>query len=253
MLDEKKMRLLEERIEGWRTHAKSRDRAKIYDEVFDQRTLMVIYKLINKGALTTVDYPVSTGKEGNVFHATADGAPVALKIYRVGNSTFRSLSDYILGDPRFKGLTGNHRKIICAWASKEYKNLERMHASGTRVPRPIAVEENILVMGYLGDETMPAPMIKGIKFEDPEPVLDDVIDNMKCIQKAELVHGDLSEYNILFWDGSTYVIDVGQAVTTDHRNADEWFERDTVNMARFFKHLGCKITAKEIAERVRGE
>jgi len=251
-LDEKKLLILEERIDGWRARVKDDSQAKTYGEVFDQRTLMVIYKLINEGAVSTVDYPVSTGKEGNVFHATANGEPVALKIYRVSNAAFRALSDYILGDPRFKGLKGSKRKIICAWATKEYKNLERMHLSGTRVPRPIAVEENILVMGYLGDETMPAPMLKSVKLKDPESVMDDVIDNMKCIQKAGLVHGDLSEYNILIWDGKTYIIDVGQAVTLDHVNANEWFKRDVENVARYFRRLGCDITPEAVNQRVRG-
>jgi RIO kinase 1 len=251
-LDEKKLLILEERIDGWRARVKDDSHAKTYDEVFDQRTLMVIYKLINEGAVSTVDYPVSTGKEGNVFHATANGGPVALKIYRVSNAAFRALSDYILGDPRFKGLKGSKRKIICAWATKEYKNLERMHLSGTRVPRPIAVEENILVMGYLGDETMPAPMLKSVKLEDPESAMDDVIDNMKCIQKAGLVHGDLSEYNILIWEGKTYIIDVGQAVTLDHVNANEWFKRDVENVARYFRHQDCDITPEEVNQRVRG-
>jgi RIO kinase 1 len=251
-LDEKKLLILEERIDGWRTRVKDDNQAKTYDEVFDQRTLMVIYKLINEGAVSTVDYPVSTGKEGNVFHATANGEPVALKIYRVTNAAFRALSDYILGDPRFKGLKGSKRKIICAWATKEYKNLERMHLSGTRVPRPIAVEENILVMGYLGDETMPAPMLKSVKLDDPESAMDDVIDNMKCIQEAGLVHGDLSEYNILIWGGKTYIIDVGQAVTLDHVNANDWYKRDVENIARYFRHLDCDITPEEINQRVRG-
>ena len=251
MLDDRKMRLLESRIDGWRNRTKDDNQAKTYDEVFDQHTLMVIYKLINEGALSTVDYPVSTGKEGNVFHATSGNEPVALKIYRVSNASFRSISDYVVGDPRFKGIKGDKRKMISVWASKEYKNLERMKVAGTRVPRPIAVEQNILVMGYIGDENTPAPMIKDVKFDDPEALLDDVIDNMKCMQKAKLVHGDLSEYNILFWEGSTHIIDVGQAVTTDHRNADDWFERDTKNIAKFFSRLRCRITAEEIAERVR--
>ncbi len=252
MLDERKLRLLETRIDGWRIRVKDANQLKVYDEVFDQRTLMVIYKLINDGDVVTVDYPVSTGKEGNVFHATTKHGAAAMKIFRVSNATFNALADYIVGDPRFRGLKGDRRKMICAWATKEYKNLERMEVAGARVPKPLAVEENVLIMSYIGDETTPAPMLRHVKLDDPVAGLDDVIDNMKCIQKAGLVHGDLSEYNILFWDGKTYVIDVGQAVTKDHRNADEWFQRDAGNIARYFRKLGCKITAAEVSKRVRG-
>jgi len=252
MLDEKKLRLLESRIDGWRIRVKDENQVKVYDEVFDQRTLMVIFKLINDGAIYTVDYPVSTGKEGNVFHATTKEGAAAMKIYRVSNATFNALADYIVGDPRFRGLKGDRRKMIRAWATKEYKNLERMRAAGARVPKPMAVEENILVMGYIGDETMPAPMLRSVKMDDPDGGLEDVLDNMRCIQKAGLVHGDLSEYNILFWEGRTHVIDVGQAVTLDHRNAEDWFQRDAANIARYFRKLGCKVASSDVVSRVRG-
>ncbi len=252
MIDEKKLRLLESRIDGWRIRIKDTDQVKIYDEVFDQKTLMAIYKLINDGIVSTIDYPVSTGKEGNVFHGTTSRGAVAVKIYRVSNATFRNISKYILGDPRFKGLKGNRRKLICAWATKEYKNLERMARTGTRVPAPIAVHENILVMNYIGDETMPAPLLRNVKLEDPEAFLQDVIDNLRCIHKAELVHGDISEYNILIWDGRSHIIDVGQAVPMDHRQAEEWLLRDVENVARYFRKIGCDVTPGAVMDQLRG-
>jgi len=178
---------------------------------------------------------------------------VALKIYRVSNATFNTISSYLRGDSRYRGLRGDHRRMICAWATKEFKNLDRLAAAGTRVPQPLAVSDNILVMGYLGDDTTPAPMLKNLKIEDPDACLDDVVENMKCIQKAGMVHGDLSEYNILLWDGRTYIIDVGQAVTLDHPQAEEWFTRDIDNMARYFRHQGLKLTPKQLRDRVRGE
>jgi len=253
MLDEKKMRLLETRIEGWRIRVKDTDQRKTYDEVFDQRTLLTIFKMINDGLFTKIDYPVSTGKEGNVFHGMREEKAVALKIYRVSNATFNTISSYLRGDSRYRGLRGDHRRMICAWATKEFKNLDRLAAAGTRVPQPLAVSDNILVMGYLGDDTTPAPMLKNLKIEDPNACLDDVVENMKCIQKAGMVHGDLSEYNILLWDGRTYIIDVGQAVTLDHPQAEEWFTRDIDNMARYFRHQGLKLTPKQLRDRVRGE
>ncbi len=251
-MDERKLRLLEARIEGWRIRVKDEDQRKTYDEVFDQKTLLGIFKLINDGVVATVDYPVSTGKEGNVFHATSSKGALALKIFRVNTATFHNISKYLLGDPRFKGLKGDRRRIIYAWASKEYKNLERMLSAGARVPKPVAVHENILAMGYIGDDTMPAPMIKSVKLDDPKAFLDDVIDNMRCIHKAGLVHGDLSEYNILVWEGRTHIIDVGQAVPLEHGNSQEWFDRDVKNIVRYFRRLGCEVTEKEIKDSVRG-
>lgn len=252
MLDERKLRLLESKIDAWRMREKDADQRKTYDEVFDQQTLLSLYKLISDGILDTVDYPVATGKEGNVFKATSSEGHAALKIYRVATSTFKNISKYILGDPRFKGLRGSHREVIYTWASKEYKNLQRMHSNGVRVPRPIECHNNLLLMDYIGDETMPAPMLKDVEISSPRKLFKDVLSNMKRINEAGLVHGDLSEFNILIWDGRAVIIDVGQGVTIDHPLAEEWFRRDMRNMTRYFNRVGLKVTEEALEKKVRG-
>jgi RIO kinase 1 len=62
------------------------------------------------------------------------------------------------------------------------------------------------------------------------------------MRKAKLVHADLSEYNLLFWDGKVVVIDVGQSVPVDHPRAAEWFKRDLGNIAHFFHRLRVDVT-----------
>src|SRR2546427_10083239 len=89
------------------------------------------------------------------------------------------------------------KDIIYAWAQKEYKNLLGMAASGARVPKAIDQRKNILVMSYLGDETRPAPLLREVRLEDPAAGLEDLMESMRAIQKAGLVHGDLSGYNVL--------------------------------------------------------
>jgi RIO kinase 1 len=104
-------------------------------EVFDKKTLMTIYDLMKGGFIDTVRYPISTGKEGNVFFATdEDGDPVALKIFRTSTSTFKKVGKYIEGDPRFKGVAGNRWKLIYAWTNKEFKNLQRYAEAGLPAP-----------------------------------------------------------------------------------------------------------------------
>src|SRR5438093_819362 len=113
MIDDRAIHRLERQIDSWRSRSRDGDERKTYDEVFDQRTLLLIAKLINDGVLATVDYPVATGKEGNVFHATTrDGAALALKIYRVSNSTFKTIATYIQGDSRFRNIGGGHLWVI---------------------------------------------------------------------------------------------------------------------------------------------
>lgn len=249
-LDAKKLHLLEDRVDLLKRTEKDEDQRKTYDEVFDQTTLLALYKLISDGTIHTVDYPIATGKEGNVFHATTRDGRAALKIYRVNTATFRSLSEYIVGDPRFKKVGRSFREMITVWAQKEFKNLTRMREAGARVPRAGTVHANCLVMEYVGDETAPAPVIRTVQLEDAPAVFDDVVASMRAIRKAELVHGDLSEYNMLWWDGHPWIIDCAQGVTLDHPLSEEWFARDCTNVARYFSRLGIDTDADRLGQAI---
>ena len=221
----------------------SQEGRKVTEEVFDRLTLGVIFKLTCEKRITGIDFPISTGKEGNVFRATApDGELLVLKIYRTTNATFKNIAKYIEGDPRFKGLSGNPRKLIYAWATKEFKNLCRLEQAGVRVPHPRRFLKNVILMDYLGDENMAAPQIRTVRLEEPQKVYREIVRFMKrAYQKAKLVHGDLSEYNILFHEGEPYIIDCGQAMLTDHPNAVEFLKRDIKNINRYFRSLDVKV------------
>ena len=251
-MDDKKLALLEERVQILKRVEKDADQRKTYDEVFDQATLMAVYKLISDGTIATVDYPVSTGKEGNVFHATTRTGGAALKIYRVNTATFRSLAEYLRGDPRFKKIGRTFREMVTVWAQKEFKNLQRMREAGVLVPEPVAVHKNCLLMEYVGDDTMPAPMIREVRLAAPTVAYEDVVASMAAMRNAELVHGDLSEYNLLWWDGRPWVIDCAQAVPFAHPRSDDWFRRDVGNIARYFARIGVDTDARRLEARLRG-
>lgn len=254
MLDERFLRQLESDVDSLRKREKDSDARKTYDQVFDRAALLNLAKLISDGAISTLDYPVSTGKEANVFHATdPDGRGRAVKIYRINTATFRNIAQYIEGDSRFRGVKRATKPTILAWARKEHKNLLRMAAAGVRVPTPHAIQENILVMTYVGDETRPAPMLRETVLDDPQAAYEDVLANMKAIRRAALVHADLSEYNLLVWEGRIVVIDVGQAVPLDHHRAAEWFARDVANIARYFRRLSVPVTPAELERAVTGD
>jgi RIO kinase 1 len=253
MIDERRLHTLERQVDALRTKTKDSETRKTYDEVFDHSALLTIAQLITDGVLSTLDYPVSTGKEANVFHATGpDGRGKAAKIYRIATATFRNIAVYIDGDPRFKKVKRATRPTLLAWAQKEYKNLVRMEDAGVRVPRPERVLDNVLVMEYIGDETQPAPSLREVSLEDPRAVFEDVVANMRAIRASELVHADLSEYNLLWWGGQVVVIDVGQAVPLDHPRATEWFKRDIANIARFFKRHRVDVTAAGLERAILG-
>jgi RIO kinase 1 len=252
MIDDRRIRALEAQIDALRTREKDSDARKTYDEVFDRAALLTVASLITEGVISTLDYPVSTGKEANVFHATdADGRAKAIKIYRIANATFRNIATYIEGDPRFKRVKRGTRPTILAWAQKEYKNLVRMADAGVRVPGPQRILNNMLVMDYIGDESRPAPTLREVDIEDPASVYEDIVENMKAIRRSKLVHADFSEYNLLFWDGRVVVIDVGQAVPLDHPRSDEWFRRDVSTIARYFRRLGLDIAPGSLESTVK--
>ncbi|MFQ5909644.1 MAG: serine protein kinase RIO [Thermoplasmata archaeon] len=253
MDDEKKLKRFEAKIDSWRIRVKDDDDRKTVDEVFDRRTLLSVYKLFKDGILDTVDFPISTGKEGNVFKCSGPDGSVALKVYRVSTATFKHISKYIVGDPRFRGVQKNRNKVIHMWARKENRNLERMASGGVRVPKPLACHNNMIAMEYIGTEEMPAPLLKDVHVEFPEKLFDEIVDNMRKIHDVGLVHGDISEYNVLMSDSTPVIIDVGQGVPLEHSMAEEWLQRDIANIVRYFKRLGVKAELKEVTKRVRGD
>jgi len=171
---------------------------QVIEEVFDMPTMMVITKMVNDGILKSVQSHFASGKESKVFIAEApDGTPLAVKIYLTVSTEFKKRIQYIAGDPRFSELKGGTRNLIAAWARKEFKNLQQAHKAGVRVPAPVAVEKNVLVLEFVGDNegniATPLANLEGITADD---YLEVVKQLQILYQKADLVHADLSEYNI---------------------------------------------------------
>ena len=203
------------RIAAGRSQARKReaDDRKTMDEVFDRQTLLNLYKFISNGHIETLDYPISTGKEANVFHATTpQGGSIAVKIFRTNTATFRSFMTYIAGDPRFGHVKPNRRDIVYVWAQKEYKNLQRYFEAGVRVPAPTAWRQNVLIMEFIGQERTPAPRLKDAAAEDPAKAYETLVEQYALgSRKGGLVHGDFSEFNVLNSSGELVIIDVAQA------------------------------------------
>jgi RIO kinase 1 len=236
------LEFLETRVDALKHRDKDQDEMRrTGSEIFDERTLMLLYKLLSDGLFDTLEFPISTGKEANVFRGTKGDRFVAVKIYRVATATFKTFGKYIIGDPRFRSIGKDHRGLISLWAQKEYKNLARLREAGIRVPEPLACREHVLVMEYIGQPDAAAPMLRdaGLGPEALERVQHEVLAFFdKSYNRAGLVHGDLSEYNILIDGKKTVFIDLAQAVVLEHPMAQELFVRDLKNMAAYFRRKG---------------
>jgi RIO kinase 1 len=233
----------------------SSDRA-VLEEVFDRSTLMVVYNLMNKGTIDEIHGVIRAGKESRVYWGkTKEGKELAIKIYLVVSAEFRKgLVKYIEGDPRFKDVKHDTRSLIFAWAQKEFKNLELATRANVRVPRPIAVRNNVLVMEFIGENGEGAPSLKEKTPKNPEKIYETLLIYLERLyRKAELVHGDLSEYNIMVCRGRPIMFDVSQAVPLVHPMADYLLRRDLTNLNKYFGRLGVKVPSiDESYKRVTG-
>ncbi|MEZ0345066.1 MAG: serine protein kinase RIO [Infirmifilum sp.] len=222
---------------------------EVLEDVFDYRTVMAVYRLMNRGVLKKLYGTVSTGKEARVYWGkTPRDEDVAVKIYLVWTSEFRkNRLKYIVGDPRFENITRDPIKFISLWCRKEFRNLKRAHSVGLPVPRPIAFEENILVMEFLGERGLPYPLLKNISPKNPDKIFQDVKRFIwRLYTEAELVHADLSEYNVMLkGDDQIIVIDFGSAVLRSHPNAVDFLRSDVENIYRFFQKLGVETGPPE--------
>lgn len=232
-----------ERRDKMLIHDFSSERATL-EEVFDQATRLVVYKFMTEGILHEVHGVVNAGKEARVYWGkNKEGKDLAVKIYLTSSAEFKKgMSKYIDGDYRFKGVKRDTRSLIFAWAQKEFRNLEQADSAGVKVPKPIAVKSNVLVMEFIGEEGVSAPSLKEQTPMNPSKLYRQLLANLsRLYRKADLVHGDLSEYNIMVWNNNLVLFDMAQAVPTSHPMAKSLLERDLANINRYFSRLGVKV------------
>lgn len=220
------------------------------ESALDEKTNLILYKLLNNETLDKLTGCISRGKEACVYHAWS-GLPeeespspeFALKVYKTTLNEFQNRDQYIKDDYRFRNRFSkqNPRKVIHMWAEKEMRNLLRMKEADIPCPQVVVLKKHVLVMSFIGKDTLPAPKIKDINlpFEDMTIMYEQTIEIMKTLYtKCKLVHADLSEYNLLWHDDKIWVIDVGQAVELTHPQALEFLLRDCTNVTSFFQKKG---------------
>ncbi|EFP09418.1 CRE-RIOK-3 protein [Caenorhabditis remanei] len=222
----------------------------------DSDTRLLLLKWINQGVFDSVNGIIATGKESAVLHAQNSVTSFAIKVYKTTLSEFKNRSEYVKDDFRFK----NPRAVLKIWAEREHMNLSRMAKKHLPCPQPIEVRKNILVMSFIGDSGLAAPRLKNVDWdffidEEVKEVYDQVqaaseliIVNKKLInfqimirmyKECDLVHADLSEFNLLLAPGNkVHVIDVSQAMDLSHPRCLQFLTRDIHNILSFFNKIG---------------
>ncbi|KAK6115616.1 hypothetical protein DH2020_007885 [Rehmannia glutinosa] len=251
------------------------DRATV-EQAIDPRTRMVLFKMLNRGVFNDINGCISTGKEANVYHATkSDGQELAIKIYKTSVLVFKyvqlslgfspsiysvtCLAKMLVADQRtfmnsemfrYGYCKHNPRKMVKTWAEKEMRNLMRLRAAGIRCPAPLLLRLHVLVMEFIGKAGWAAPRLKDADLSHDklrESYVEMIMAMRTLYQKCKLVHGDLSEYNILYYEGHLYIIDVSQAVDLDHPHALDFLREDCIHVSDFFrKHGIAAMTIREL-------
>lgn len=225
---------------------------KVIEEVFDKLTLEGVNKLIRRKTIDRIHGVIKAGKEAHIYWGESpEDAELAIKIYYTATAEFRrGMMKYIEGDPRFKRVRRDPRSIIYTWTQKEFSNLQLAEEAGVNAPRPIAFYRNILVMSFIGRDGVPAPLLREIDPADPEAFYGQLLNEMRLMYTgARLVHGDLSEYNIMVWEDAPVIFDVSQAVLAAHPMSDALIRRDIGNVNAYFSKLGVKVADAEAMER----
>ena len=221
------------------------------EQVMDPRTRMILFKMINRGIVYEINGCISTGKEANVYHAqTEEGAHRAIKIYKTSILVFKDRDRYVTGEFRFRNGYSRHnpRKMVKLWAEKEFRNLKRIYQSDISVPKPLHLNQHVLVMEFLGDKKgWASPRLRDADIDASlyPKLYFQLVSYMRILyQQCRLVHADLSEYNILYHKKKLWMIDVSQSVEHDHPSSLEFLRMDIKNVGDYFRRLGVEVLSE---------
>ena len=193
--------------------------------------------ILSSGLATEVIGLISAGKEADVYMASYNGAPIAVKAYRLYRTSHRG------GRPVKLDSMG--------WlAAREYEMTMQAWKGGAKVPAPARRVENMFSMRFLGDESAPAPRLQEVSLEEPEDFRDAVLDGVESLARAGVVHTDLSAYNILVHEGEPWFIDLSEALRIDRTGDSAWqrlsdareaLDRGMSSLAKYFRRYGVTM------------
>jgi RIO kinase 1 len=137
-----------------------------------------------------------------------------------------------------------------SWIAHEFSAMQTLCEAGADIPQPYEMAHNAILMGYVGNISLPAPMLNDITLEKKEAgqLFTRLLQNLDILLAHGYVHGDLSAYNVLYWEGYISMIDFPQVVSpSQNRNAYSLFKRDITRLCDYFIRQGLSLDPQHLA------
>lgn len=212
-------------------------------------------------------YRVKPGKEATVLCCRGGPAAppglIAAKVYH--DREFRGFHNdalyqqgRVILDARarraFQSKTSFGRAVQTGlWTAAEFETLKILHAAGAAVPRPLTCSADVILMQFIGDEDGPATLLNRVSPERDEAarLFECLLTNIELWLAHDLIHADLSPFNILYSDGALTVIDFPQSIDPRFSpKARELLGRDIDNVCRYFARYGVQTNPERLADRL---
>lgn len=227
--------------------------------------MAAIQEFIDEAMVSRVLNVIKSGKEATVYrcraHPTLGPKFVAAKVYH--GAQFRNFSNADVYNEGRLILNGQVRRAVegrtefgreaqsAIWTTYEYDTLCTLFDAGAAVPEPFAQTDKAILMEYITKDGAAAPQLASVSLdrEESEAVWESVVGTIRLALSLNLVHGDLSAYNVLYGDAGPVIIDLPQAIDPRFNNsARRLFERDVRNVAKFCSRSGARIDADAVID-----
>ncbi len=224
-----------------------------YTLTYTALDILALANLMNRGVISRIGDKIGVGKESDVYIAeTPSGDLVVIKFHREGRASFthlRRYRSYVAGVNRIGWL-----RIAKLIGEREFKALLLLHRERAKVPEPIAYNRHCVVQEYI-----PGVDLYRVKHMDEDTAKSSLLDVINTLRiayvKVGIVHGDLSEYNVMIADdGHSYIIDWPQYVYREEEIAEELLLRDVNYIIRFYrKRYGIGVEPDKVLHYIKGE